>query len=93
MELGFRGGIREVVVCDEIESELDSNKIRSFRYAIKGYYRFAYQDVSRFASEQFREEKITANFEISDAFGRDMIPSDMCPRSFNTNGFVNFSGD
>ena len=40
MDTGFRGGIREVVACDEIEAELDLNKIRIYRHALKGYYRF-----------------------------------------------------
>ena len=56
MDTGFRGGIREVVACDEIEAEVDSNKISIYRYALKGYYRFSGQDLKRFISNEYTDD-------------------------------------
>jgi len=40
-ELGFTGGIREVIALEKIETDLLANMIRSYNAASLGYFRFA----------------------------------------------------
>jgi hypothetical protein len=54
MERGFNGGIREVVALNEIESGENSNRIRTYKPEIKGYYRFSGQEPQMFPLDEFR---------------------------------------
>jgi hypothetical protein len=93
MEYGFNGSIREVVALNDIEYGENANRLRTYIPQIRGYYRFAGQDPRMFLLEEFRETKVMGNFDAQEGFMRDILPSDICPRSFKTSMLVDFSKD
>ena len=88
---GFVGGIREFLIRNKYilpeQAMLQKNEIAMYSQDIRGYYRFSY-DSSTFFKDQFVSRSFywrsgTQNQTIADWRGAEMIPANVCPRTFN----------
>ena len=66
----------------------EANKQQIYKATIRGYYRFSAHESRKFTMEEFRLRYAKIADIPENLIGRDFIPNDICPTTFNTERMV-----